>query len=221
MASELFNVVVGVVGSIIMDHYPFPTFGKHRFWTVATVIPLFLTFTALWWPPSSPSDSLWASTAYYTAALLLFNVFYGTLIVAYEGSIPLLASDPSSLTRINVLRLCIGSCSALLAVVFAAAIDIVMKHSPFRYLVQGAVAGGVVALVFGSWVVIAEEKDCPPPALMRQGSTLDQLPVFLEFRWAHFGAPAGPDLLQYRSLSSLLSLPSSDPRPVVSSGAAT
>ena len=186
MASELFNVVVGVVASIIMDHYPFPNFGKHRFWTVATVIPLFLTFTALWWPftdsTSSPSDTLYTRAAYYTVALLLFNVFYGTLIVAYEGSIPLLASDSSSLTRINVLRLCIGSCSALLAVVFAAVIDIVMQHSPFRYLVQGAVAGGVVALVFGSWVVIAEEKDCPPPALMRQGSTLDQLPVFLEFR---------------------------------------
>eukprot|EP00850_Spirogloea_muscicola_P023631 SM000373S13613 [mRNA] locus=s373:11528:14715:- [translate_table: standard] len=165
MLSELFSVGVGVLASVAIEASLAPrAVGKHRFWILLAVGPLFASFSALWWPPApghQPGRHITATIAYYLAALLAFNLFYGTLIVAYEGSIPMLASDPLTLRRINVLRLCIGSCSSVAAILVVAVVHALVGDAPSAYLIQAAVVGGVVAALFLLWVLLAEEHEVP------------------------------------------------------------
>eukprot|EP00850_Spirogloea_muscicola_P018584 SM000172S03057 [mRNA] locus=s172:118195:121370:+ [translate_table: standard] len=165
MLSELFSVGVGVLASVAIEASPAPhAVGKHRFWILLAVGPLFVSFSALWWPPApgrQPGLHITATIAYYLGALIAFNLFYGTLIVAYEGSIPMLASDPLTLRRINVLRLCIGSCSSVAAILVVAVVHALVGDAPSAYLIQAAVVGGVVATLFLLWVLLAEEHEVP------------------------------------------------------------
>eukprot|EP00850_Spirogloea_muscicola_P000581 SM000002S05661 [mRNA] locus=s2:1451786:1454966:- [translate_table: standard] len=211
MLSELFSVGVGVLASVAIEASPVPrAVGKHRFWILLAVGPLFASFSALWWPPapghqpgrhitgfdssaaarfplptavaSAAAGEVFlkkATIAYYLAALLAFNLFYGTLIVAYEGSIPMLASDPLTLRRINVLRLCIGSCSSVAAILVVAVVHALVGDAPSAYLIQAAVVGGVVAALFLLWVLLAEEHEVP----YHRGQGLAAMPPPPQLAW--------------------------------------
>lgn len=96
LSSEIFNALIGPSSSVIMNKFYVRKFGKHRFWITVTSVPLLLVFIAMWFHPFQNTAG---KIAYHLITILLFNLFYGTMLVAYEGKFHLNIARDSLDTR--------------------------------------------------------------------------------------------------------------------------
>jgi Na+/melibiose symporter-like transporter len=93
LITELLGVVIGPVAGYFMDNNNYK-FGKHRFWIMVCILPLGVCFASIWYIPDIESSV--GKGLYYSTAIVLFNVFYAVVLIAYEGMIPLLIAGAAN-----------------------------------------------------------------------------------------------------------------------------
>ncbi|KAJ3285958.1 hypothetical protein HDU79_006920 [Rhizoclosmatium sp. JEL0117] len=159
LVSEVFNVLVGPLSSLLMSALPFRQFGQHRAWLLITAIPLALFFQLLWLKPTIPVSSL---AIYYGSILILFNWFYGHNLCAYEAVMPLMNSDAIELQKVNTSRLFWGSIAGLVIVSLPSALVGVVQEATNRFLIMAGGCGAVLLLGTSMWVSSVTEAKFDP-----------------------------------------------------------
>ncbi|KAI9344408.1 hypothetical protein BDR26DRAFT_215993 [Obelidium mucronatum] len=154
LVSEIFNVFVGPLSSLLMSNVPFRSFGQHRAWLLITSIPLVLFFELLWVQPTLPSL---IQPFYYGPILLLFNWFYGHCLCTFEAIMPLMNSSPILLQKVNASRLFIGSIAGLIVVSIPSTLVYPIPDQSVRFLIMASFAGFVLLAGILLWVFSVTE----------------------------------------------------------------
>lgn len=125
-------------------------FGRRRVYFLVGIIPIFISFSLLWYSPNSSSQMY--LFAYYSLAYLFFNTIITMVMIPYNSLLPNMITDYKERTSFVTVRLMLSSVSAILSGVLPM---IIIKsfggNLRHGYLVMGALFGAFYAI---PWIFV-------------------------------------------------------------------
>jgi len=183
-------------------------FGRRRVYFLIGIVPIALSFTALWLPlPSAGTVGLFI---YYSLAYMLFSTVFTLVMVPYSALNAEMSRDYAVRTKLSGTRIIFSQASALLAgTVPTVIIRAVGEETGLGYLVMGASFAAVYALVWipaflGTWELPEESSTAG------EGGPAGPLDVFRQFgkifRNRAFRIHAGMYIFSYTAVDVLMAL---------------
>lgn len=124
-------------------------FGRRRIYFLAGILPIFITFSMLWYTVAS--DNQWVLFAYYVIAYILFNTVFTMVMVPYNALLPNMISDYKLRTTYNTIRLTFSAFSAILSGVLPMIIVKSVGSTTSGYMVMAFVFGLLYSL---PWILV-------------------------------------------------------------------
>jgi len=123
--------------------------GRRRIYFLIGIIPIFFTFSMLWYTVNSQNQAI--LFIYYVLAYILFNTVFTMVMVPYNALLPNMIKDYKQRTSFNTVRLTCSAVSAILSGVFPRLIVNSFESTQTGYVVMGLVFGLLYAL---PWIVV-------------------------------------------------------------------
>jgi Na+/melibiose symporter-like transporter len=152
LGCEIFTVFIGPISSFVMGKYYSKSMGQHRSWLSFSLPLLLLSFMGLWWNIPVPQNY---QIVYFSFVLVIFNLSYGTMLLAYEGCIPSMFSDSADLLQLNSYRLFAGSISSVFALFLGALLS--KASESYRFLLQNGIISILLAISYLSFIASTNE----------------------------------------------------------------
>lgn len=125
-------------------------FGRRRVYFLAGIVPIFLSFFALWYLPNTTSKT--GIFIYYLVAYLIFNTVFTMVMIPYNSILPDMTTDYKERTSFVTVRLIFSAVSALLSGVLPMVIIKAVGGSVSQgYMAMGAIFGIVYAI---PWIFV-------------------------------------------------------------------
>jgi len=137
-------------------------FGRRRVYFLVGIMPIFLTFSMLWYTVKSDNELF--VFIYYVVAYILFNTVFTMVMVPYNALLPNMITDYNERTSYNMVRLTFSAISAILSGVLPMVIINSFESTTTGYMVMAFAFGLFYALpwilVFKmTWELPVEEQD--------------------------------------------------------------
>lgn len=166
--ASLINLIFSPFTSFFVDKFYFPSLGKHRTWLLAMIFPTVISFALLWYIPpflSSSTSRIW----YFIVVLTVNSCSYSTLLVVFEGTLPLITVKESEVTSLNARRLAIGNILSLLPAILGSMLvpsGSVSSHTAV-YFVVASCTSVFILLCYLLFIVTTLESDAGVELLLK------------------------------------------------------
>jgi oligogalacturonide transporter len=160
---EVWDAVSDPMMGIISDR-THSRFGRRRVYLLAGIVPVFLSFAALWIPVTFSGDM--ATFLFYGGVYLLFNTVFTMVMVPYSALNADMTPDYRLRTRLSGTRIIFSQVSTLIAATVPKVIIDGASSDSAGFLLMGLIFGAVYALpflmvYFGTFEELTEREEIP------------------------------------------------------------
>lgn len=199
MVGKFWDAIVDPTLGLITDRTR-SRFGRRRIFLLIGIIPVIVTFTALWYSFGIQSTTL--KFIYYIVMYLLFSTSFSIIQVPYNALLPDMVDDYEARAGYSSIRILISNIAATISVTVPPMIlGPVESRTPMSFLIMS----GIFALFFALPILItffstwenpnyAESDVLKLPDLMRQFGKALKNKTFLQFVGIFICAQAATDV---------------------------
>lgn len=150
--------------------------GRRRIYFLIGIIPIFFTFSMLWYTVNSQNQTV--LFIYYVLAYILFNTVFTMVMVPYNALLPNMVKDYKERTSFNTVRLTCSAVSAILSGVLPMMIVNNFESTQTGYLIMGFAFGLLYAL---PWIMVFMKTwELPVETMPERTKFSDLLKEFLQ-----------------------------------------
>ena len=199
MVGKFWDAIVDPTLGMITDRTR-SRFGRRRIFLLIGIVPVIVTFTALWYSFGIQSVSL--KFIYYIVMYLLFSTSFSIIQVPYNALLPDMVDDYEARAGYSTIRILISNIAATISVTVPPMIlGPVESRTPINFLIMS----GIFALFFALPILItffttwenpnyAQSEVLKLPDLMRQFGKALKNKTFLQFVGIFICAQAATDV---------------------------